>query len=60
MALLVQCARCLRPVGAYDSAVALDEGDEPAAGAPRFARLFHPSCWEEELRETDNRHAASG
>ena len=28
--------------------IALDEGDEPAAGRPRIARLYHPECWEEE------------
>jgi hypothetical protein len=52
MRYIVRCPWCRLPIGSGDfslgHAIALDEGDEPGAGQPRIARLYHPACWEEE------------
>jgi hypothetical protein len=52
---IVRCSRCSLPIGSsgrggfsLGDVIALDEGQETAAGRPRIARLYHAECWEEE------------
>ena len=63
---IVRCSRCRLPIGSRGRAgfslgdvIALEEGDEPAAGRPRIARLYHPACWEEEAAVGREGHEAA-